>query len=193
MCLYLLQSFWVPNSNGEVTGHCSHVFPVGIHCYTRNSPSMGPHNSGVSTGRDVKNTKIALSEASDRSEKDINLQCIKLWCFTMFNIYTIKTNSLLMFLPGFSFHLRKSLLQLQAPRVLKIILGHKMFILVVSYKSNPNYIWWETMLTSFKIHMLKIQWPQSQIPIIWPHDTERLVHTHAVYCKSCAWYNKKKS
>lgn len=39
---------------------------------------MGPHNSGVSTGRDVKNTKIALSEASDGSEKDINVQCIKL-------------------------------------------------------------------------------------------------------------------
>lgn len=58
----------------------------------------------------------------------------------MFDIYTIKTNSLLMFLPGFSFHLRKSLLQLQVPRVLKIKSGHKMFILVVSYKSNPNYI-----------------------------------------------------
>lgn len=51
---------------------------------------MGPHNSGVSTGRDVKNTKIALSEASDGSEKDINVQCIKLWRFTMFDIYNNK-------------------------------------------------------------------------------------------------------
>lgn len=72
MCLNLLQSFWVPNSNGEVTGHCRHVFPVGVHCYTRNSPCVGPHNSGVSTGRDVKYTKITLSEASEGGEKDIN-------------------------------------------------------------------------------------------------------------------------
>lgn len=64
MCLNLLQSFRVPNSNGEVTGYCSHVFPVGVHCYTRNSPCVGSHNSGVSTGRDVKYSKITLSEAS---------------------------------------------------------------------------------------------------------------------------------
>lgn len=47
----------------------------------------------------------------------------------MIDIYRIKTNSLLMFLPGFSFHLQRSLLLLQAPRVLKIKSGYKMFIL----------------------------------------------------------------
>lgn len=48
------------------------MFPVGVHCYTRNSPCVGPHNSGVSTGRDVKYSKITLSEASEGGEKDIN-------------------------------------------------------------------------------------------------------------------------
>lgn len=141
MCLNLLQSFWVPNSNGEITGHCRHVFPVGVHCYTRNSTCVGSHNSGVSTGRDVKYSKITLSEASEGGEKDIKKWQCTPWRYLL-NIYQwlisrIKTNSLLMFLPVFSFHPQRSLLLLQAPHVLKIRSGHRMFIY---YWFRTNYI-----------------------------------------------------
>ena len=59
---YLLESFRVPDSNSEVAGHCSHVFPVGVDRHPRDPPGVGPHHRRVPPGRDIQDPQITLDQ-----------------------------------------------------------------------------------------------------------------------------------